>query len=67
MLSMKSIPPQQPTIIPTPSSSMATSEECSYEQLASLATSVVMIKTFDEDGKLLCFGSGLFSIAMAIF
>lgn len=59
MLSMKSIPPQQPTILPTASSSTVTSEECSYEQLASLATSVVMIKTFAEDGELLCFGSGV--------
>ena len=59
MLSMKSIPAQQPTILPTASSSTVTSEECSYEQLASLATSVVMIKTFAEDGKLLCFGSGV--------
>lgn len=59
MLSMKSIPPQQPTILPALSTSMVTTEECSYEQLASLATSVVMIKTFGADGKVLCFGSGV--------
>lgn len=34
-------------------------EEWSYEQLASLATSVVMIKTFGEDDKVLCYGSGV--------
>lgn len=34
-------------------------EELSYEQLASLATSVVMIKTFGEDDKVLCYGSGV--------
>lgn len=58
MLSMKSILPQQPMIVAIPNHT-ATAEECSYEQLAALATSVVMIKTFGEDDKVLCFGSGV--------
>ena len=42
-----------------PAQNTNTTEEWSYEQLASLATSVVMIKTFGEDDKVLCFGSGV--------
>lgn len=34
-------------------------EEYTYEQLAALATSVVMIKTLDSDDNVLCFGSGV--------
>lgn len=33
--------------------------ELSYEQLASMANSVVMIKTFDQENKVMCFGSGV--------
>lgn len=42
-----------------PAQKMNAIEEWSYEQLASLATSVVMIKTFGEDDKVLCYGSGV--------
>ncbi|AVK86256.1 serine protease [Lysinibacillus sp. B2A1] len=55
-LPRKSAPPQQTMIVPVRSK---TTEECSYEQLASLATSVVMIKTFGADHEVLCFGSGV--------
>ena len=54
-----SIVSPQSTMIPTPSSRTIPIEECSYEQLASFATSVVMIKTFGPDQKVLCFGSGV--------
>jgi len=61
VLTMKSIPSQQPTILPALSTSMVTTEECSYEQLASLATSVVqMVRCY-------VLVLELFSIAMAIF
>ena len=52
----KSTPSQQTITLPVQNK---TAEECSYEQLASLATSVVMIKTFGEDHEVLCFGSGV--------
>jgi len=55
-LPRKSAPPQQTMSLPVQSK---ITEECSYEQLASLATSVVMIKTFGADHKVLCFGSGV--------
>lgn len=34
-------------------------EEQSYEQLASLSNSVVMIKVYDSENKVLCYGSGV--------
>ncbi|QGG53234.1 serine protease [Lysinibacillus pakistanensis] len=52
----KSTPSQQAISLPVQNK---TTEECSYEQLASLATSVVMIKTFGADHEVLCFGSGV--------
>ncbi|WP_285398512.1 trypsin-like peptidase domain-containing protein [Lysinibacillus sp. fls2-241-R2A-57] len=55
-LPKKSTTPQQTMILPVQSK---TTGECSYEQLASLATSVVMIKTFGEDHEVLCYGSGV--------
>ncbi|WP_107842099.1 trypsin-like peptidase domain-containing protein [Metasolibacillus meyeri] len=47
------VPVQTAKVIPTPT------KECSYEQLASLAVSVVMIKTFGPDREVVCFGSGV--------
>lgn len=52
----KSAPSQQAISLPVQNK---IGEECSYEQLASLATSVVMIKTFGPDHEVLCFGSGV--------
>ncbi|MBP2240568.1 hypothetical protein J2Z40_001125 [Cytobacillus eiseniae] len=34
-------------------------EELSYEQLAALSNSVVMIKVYDNENKVLCYGSGV--------
>ena len=55
-LPKKSAPPPQAISLPIQGK---ITEECSYEQLASLATSVVMIKTFGADHEVLCFGSGV--------
>ncbi|MGE7114460.1 trypsin-like peptidase domain-containing protein [Lysinibacillus sp. NPDC047702] len=55
-LPKKSAPPPQAMSLPIQGK---ITEECSYEQLASLATSVVMIKTFGADHEVLCFGSGV--------
>lgn len=58
-----SIPKRMPTpsnpITPKVSNSGVQGSELNYEQLASMANSVVMIKTFDQDNKAICFGSGV--------
>ncbi|WP_042474765.1 trypsin-like peptidase domain-containing protein [Bacillus ndiopicus] len=56
---MHSVQPPQPPIPPAQSAKITSTEECSYEQLASLAISVVMIKTFGPDNEVVCFGSGV--------
>ncbi len=42
-----------------PSSNLSKAEEFSYEQLAGLSNSVVMIKTYDDHDAILCSGSGV--------
>lgn len=38
---------------------LSRTEENSYEQLASLSSSVVMIKNYDSDNNVICYGSGV--------
>ena len=52
----------QPTVIANPAKqiqSQVQTQELSYEQLASLSNSVVMIKVYDDENKVLCYGSGV--------
>lgn len=44
---------------PSPTLNPSTLEELTYEQLAALSSSVVMIKTYDNDNEILCGGSGV--------
>lgn len=55
----KHMPAQSTPITPKESNIGVKGSELNYEQLASMANSVVMIKTFDQDNKTICFGSGV--------
>lgn len=47
------------SITEKPNQNVAKAEEFSYEQLASLSNSVVMIKVYDNENNILCSGSGV--------